>query len=691
MTFRIWLAGFFSVALLFSHSAYSQDSAKPMKIIYGSNNWNSSPTSIDNAFLFIRDKKSGKIVKVLLDETAPDSSTFSGSFFLGWGNMKGNRPEVYIPPQNLRGADGLKKFKTMLSQGKLSRKPTVFRDLDREQSFDVYDTKEQAQKGLEIAKKEKQMRNQRNQAKKLLENLDHTKDALGTSQLAEEMEKKKAADLMANQQEAERLRLEQLERQKALERLKKQRQASDKERKRRKAEAEKLGKQGMAKFTKGDFPGASELFTQALDLDPDNKTYALNYAIALYRQKLYNKSLVILKIVPDEAERLTEKQYYYGLSYFNAKESKNALPYLKYVKKQKHKDFSPSAAFYIGLIHMQTKKYNLAKENFEHVIDTSSDPKMDASAEKYIETIASLQKWEKKREKPFTLVGMLGLQYDSNVLLTPDGIDSSGSQEGDIRGTLMAQLQYRAIFQKKHEWVPQVMTYYQYSSKDSVSSADVFLNSVALPYTYKGKLFGKGYKMIAKPAYEIINMDINKDGTREVILNGIVANIDNTFVMSQKWFASYILEARQDDSQLTSGTDDNADATKFTLKNKNINFLDKKKKKILMSHAAVALNNATGKNKNYTKIELGAKFLKPIYWWKSTWNIGLTIYQQNYSDTSTNRKDLNANLSTGISRPINDWLNLSIAAAYTNNDSNVATNEYNKYTLTTNLISKLDF
>ncbi len=668
------------------------------RIVYGSVTWNTDPAKIDSAFLFLRDRKSGRIAKVILDESQPDSSTFSGAFSLNWGDVEKTRPYVYIPPQNLRGENGMKKFREMLVSGKIKNKPVVFRKTEGGgMALDVYDTQEQAKKAYEIMKtqahKQAELDKRSQRTKDLLEKAKTDESVLESEKLAEEEKKKKLAEIEATKKEAERIRLEQIERQKEQERLKMMATMAAAEKAKRATQAVNLAQQAMGFFVKSDFAKASDLFQQAVELNPENKDYYMNYGIALYRQKKYNEALVMFDLVPQNTPRVVEKRFYQGLSYFNLKDFPNATPQFEFVKEKNDKNMSPSAAFYLGLIQMSNKQWEPAKESFQHVLDTSTDPAMDNQAEAYIESISAQQAWDKKKEKPFTLTAMMGAMYDSNVLLTPDGDTGSGTAiEGDMRGTLMGLLQYRAIFERTHEWVPTFMTYYQRSSKDSVSTADPFLNNLSAPYKYKGTAWGKGYTLTAKPAYETLNLDANNDGTREVVQNSYLANIDNTFVMSKKWIASYIFEARMDDSLLPSSTGDaNADAMKYTLKTKHINFLNEKRKKILMSYLGFVLNTADGKDKKYQRIEAGATFIKPLHWWESTWTLGLSVYQQTYPDASTKRTDLNTGVNTSLSRPINEWLNFSLALAYNNNGSDVSSNQYSKYTVTTNLISKTSF
>ena len=672
----------------------SKKTGTATRIVYGSVDWNSDPTKIDSAFLFLRDRKTGRIAKVILDESQPDSSTFSGAFSLNWGDVEKTRPYVYVPPQNLRGEKGLKKFREMLVSGKISNKPVVFRKTDTGgMALDVYDTQEQAKKAFVLMKKEAELRKRGKRAKDLLEKAKTDESVLEAEKLAEEEKKKKMAEIAAAKQEADRIRLEQIEQQKEAERMKKMATMAAAEKARRAKQAASLAKDAMAFFVKNDFGKASELFQQAVDLNPENKDYYMNYGIAQYRLKKYNQALVMFNLVPQDSPRNLEKRFYQGLSHFNLKDYPNATPEFEFVKKANNKQMSPSAAFYLGLIQMTEKKWEPAKENFQHVLDTSTDPAMDNQAEAYIETISAQQAWDRKKQQPFTLTAMVGAGYDSNVLLTPDGDTGSGTAiEGDMRATLMGMLQYRAIFERTHEWTPTFMSYYQRSSKDTVSTADPFLNNLSAPYKHKGTAWGKGHTLTAKPAYEILNLDANSDGTREVVQNSMLLNIDNTFVMSKKWIATYMFEARMDDSQLPSSTGDaDADAMKYTLKTKHINFLNEKRKKILMSYLGLVLNMAEGKDKSYNRIEAGATFIKPLHWWETTWSFGLAIYQQKFDDATTKRTDFNSAVTSSISRPVNKWLSSSLALGYTNNASDVSSNKYDKYTITVNLISKTNF
>jgi tetratricopeptide (TPR) repeat protein len=674
--------------------AQKNKSTRPVKIVYGSPQWNLDSLAPDSAFLFMRDKQTGKIAKIILDETAPDSSTFSGFFSLNWEGAESTQPEVFIPPQDLRGQSGVEKFNSMILQDKIARKPVVFRkEDDGQRVIDVYDTKDQAIRAYKAYQDSVELKKQQARAEQLLEKAQTDQATIDTAALAEKQRKLKEMELEASKREVERIRMEQQERLKAEQMRIQQQTLAVAERAKRKREAQKNVKQGLKFYQAAEFEKALPLFQKAIELDPENGVVYLKYAITQYRLEMFNEAMVTMKITPDDSASMNEKNYYMGLIHFRLRELPQALEKFQFVKATKDPTMAPSAAFYEGMIFFGQEKWDDAQKSFELVLDTSTDPRMDTKAEEYIEKIAEIKAWESKKENPFTLNTMVGAMYDSNVLLAPDGVESQGSAiEGDIRAVLMGQLQYRALFEKTHEWIPQVMSYYQLSSKDEVSAADALLNNVAAPYTYKGTAFGKGYRLTARPAYEILNMDNNGDGTREVVLTSYLANIDNTFVMSKKWIASYIGEVRMDDSQLPSSTGDtDADAMRYTLRTRHINFLDDKRKKLLQSFAGLVYNSAEGIDRLYQRFEVGSTFMKPIHWWDSTWSLGLALYQLKYPDASAARTDLNSTVTTGITRPVNEWVNFGVTLSYTNNNSDVSTSQYNRYSVMTFFTTKNSF
>lgn len=664
-----------------------------LRIVYGSTAWNQDSTKPDSAFLFMRDPKSGKIVKIQLEESEPDSSVFAGNFSVSWvtGTVE---PEVYIPPRNLKdNNEAIRKFNQLLASNQVKKKPLVIKTDERGlRILDAYDTPEQASRAkdaYEAELKAKKAQAQTNLIKPAVKDQD-----LAAAKAAEQQALLNKLAIEAAQREADRVRLEQIERQKAEERAREARAASEKEREERRKKAAELAKKALEHYQQGQFLDAEEKFRRAVDLDPENKSYYFRYGVTLYRNDKFNEALVVLKLTPiTDPESELEKKYYMGLIHLRLKELSPALTLMQEVGTQKQSALAPSAAFYEGIIHFTNEDYEKAQEPFERVIDTSKDPRLDEQAEEYLDKLHLLIKQKREMSKRVFINGSAGLMYDSNVLLAPDTETAQGTstKEGDFRLALSGDLEYRPIFTNSHELGVKAMGYYMRSSKDSVALADPMLWNLSVPYSYKGMAFGKGYKMALKPAYEIVYMDENSDGNREQVLGSLILAGDNTFVMKKDWFATYSAEVRQDDSKSASSTgDSNSDAMKITLRTTQTLLLDKAMKEALVGTLAYVNNNAVGKDKFYSRYDLGATYVRPTDW-NGTLNMGLAYYYLSYDKKDSVRKDNNITLSAGASKAIKEWVSWNVTGSYSLNSSNESESSYSKFTILTSALFNYAF
>lgn len=656
-----------------------------MRIIYGSSAWNSTSTQPDSAFLFMRDRKTGKVVKIRLEESEPDSSIFSGTFAVSLAQGSGVDPEIFIPPRNLRdNIEATKKFNELLAEGSIKTKPLVVRtDENGLRVIDVYDTPEQSKKAeVAYAEQERVRKEQERQKRGLSKPVLKSQDQ-ETAANAEHQKLLNTIALETAQREAERVRLEQIERQKTLEREQQNRSLSDRQRQERRNQANALAEKAMGHYQEGNFASAEEEFRKVVELDPENKSYYFKYGVSLYRNEKFNDALVVMKLSPDEPATVLEKKYYMALIHFRLKELDSAYRLMHDVGADRQSPLAPSAAFYEGILLFSMEKYSEAREPFERVIDLSKDPQLDAQAEKYLDQLQALIAQQNAMKKKWFFNGMLGGTYDSNVLLAPDGETSQGTstKEDDLRLMAMGDVEYRIKYTPIHEWGLKTMGYYMVSSKDEVSQADPTLYSFSSPYAYKGMALGKGYKLALKPAYEMVYMDADVDGARENILNSMVIGADNTFVMRKNWFSTYTIEFRQDDSLTQdSVNENNADALKTSLKTAQTMILDNTGKRALVANAGYVLNNAQGANKYYDRYELGATVVQPTKW-DASWNVGLSFYSLKYAKNSNNRSDRNVTFTTGLTKPVREWVSWNVSGSYSNNASNVSANAYSKYTL----------
>ncbi|MCB0384444.1 MAG: tetratricopeptide repeat protein [Bdellovibrionales bacterium] len=673
--------------------ADSKKSVKPkvsksqsLRILYASSPWNLDSTQSDSAFLFFRDKNTGKVAKILLEETEPDSSTFQGDFSIGWADIEKIEPEVYIPPQNMRSdsKDALAKFYRMLKENKVTRKPVVFRKSpEGQQMLDVYDTPEQAQRAHEAFKKELELARQAEEAKKVLAKKIPDEAAIAAAKMAERKVQMDTLAQEAAKREADRVRLEQIERQRAEERKRQQAELASKERQRRLDQANAFAEAGLDYYRLGQFKEAEENFRKSIDLDPSNTSYYYKYGISLYRNEKFNEALVILKIAETTEDTRLEKEYYMGLIHFRLKELDPAVEKFTMVHNANVPVLSPSAAFCKGMILYNQEKFEEAKKPFEWVIDNSKDPKLDQRAEEYLEKIARMITYNKNKAKKFLLNLTAGAMYDSNVLLAPDNVESQGSatDEGDVRALISTTAEYRFHYEKVHEVSAKLASMYIHSSNADLSAADPFLNTLSVPYIYKGTVGDKGYRLTVEPGYEMLIMEADTAGKKENILNSIILNVDNTFIMNERWYAAYIFDIRQDDSLLADSIGDaDADALKYSLSTNHTFFRDKTMRRAVLANLGLVLNSAKGDDKKYHRIEGGVTYMAPAKK-DDNWSAGLSVYQLNYPDSSDSRKDTNITLTGTYTHPFKDWILGGLTASYTNNTSNVSTNQYSKYSL----------
>lgn len=653
-----------------------------MSITYGSPSWNVDSTKIDSAYLILRDKTSGRIVQINLEETEPDSSKFMGHFSVNLGESDKIMPEVFVPPSDIRKGDkDNRKLYELIQNNKLPRKPVIFTKNERGQgNLDVYDTREQAEAALKAYQAEVALAkpSPHNGAKPLASE----KASLMAKQMERQMELNRLA-AEAAKRESERVRLEQIERQKAEERLRQAKAATEKERAERKARAQAVADEAMALFNQGKFAESEAKFKMAVELDPENKSYYFKYGVALYRLEKYNEALVILNLADVDPHIQNEKNYFMGLTHYRLKELPAALSRFSSVAATSDPVMAPSSEFYKGVILFVQEKYEPAKAAFEKVIDTSKDPALDQQAEDYIENIAAAQALAKLRENKFTFTGTVGAMYDSNVLLAPDNESSQGSTTNiaDFRLLTIGDLEYRPVLTDKQELFVKLNASLINSAQDKAAAADPYVYNLSLPYSYKGFWGQKAMKTTIKPGYETLFMAEGGSSTKGMVFNSYFIAAESTLIMNPKWFANYSLEYRRDDSRMSSSNGpEDADANKYSLKTNQTFFLDKARKRAVIGSAGYVLNSAAGDNKKYNRYEGGATYVRPIKW-NATWSLGLSVYKLTYPDESNNRRDFNLSLSSGVSKPIKENLIWGLNASYTKNDSNVNEQEYSKYTI----------
>lgn len=638
------------------------NASKNIEIIYVNADWNKNPKQADSGTIFIRDAQTNRLVEIHLNETNADSSTFTGTYSLSWSNEEEFVPEIYIPNQHLLTSKaGLQTVFQEIKTQKLKRRPFVLRNHDsNRQVVEIFDSKEDAQ-----------------------ETLTNYRELVQLAKLKKDPSAREEA-----LREAERVKEEIVERQ----RLLAQAMAFDRlpanERSARRQKAKKLADQAMVAYSKEQFKQAQELFSESISADPTVKTAYYQYAVTLYKNDNYNRSIVYLRLSKDSPSvNQTERHYYEGLNYFKLKELDNAIKTFRQVRKKEDKVIGPSAAFYEGIVHYQKAEYDSAKACFQESLDTSDDPNLDKASDSYMDQIAAQQIFLAEQAKKYFLTASLGVMYDSNITLLSNGTASSTSPS-DKEGTrFMAAggMEYRSVYERDHEW----STLFNFSTLYTVTDGLVYNRTLAAAdpsqyslyeaYRRKTTWFGKAYRLEVSPGVELITMAAER--TRDTsILNSYVLKLNNAFIMNERWYMMPIFEIRQDNSLLTASTaDNNSTANKETVTFSNLLLLGKNKDRTMTGDLGFAINNALGVDYYYTRFDAALGYTAP-FWWKMSWNAKIAYYNLAYTEILPMRTENDFAYTAGLTRPINDWLMAGASLGFTDNASNDPAHAYTKWT-----------
>ena len=667
------------------------DSANAIHLSYANSAWNKDPGKIDSASIIMREGASGKIVQINLVETEPNSSIFSGFYSISWQNLEKMNVEFYIPPQEYFSEDGgLKRLTSMIANKELRRSPFILKKgAGGSQTIEIYDSKEQAQLAVTAFRAEQQVRGMMN--KKF-----PSDQAVDVAKLGMEAKEREAAALSLK----ERVHISQLEMQHLQMLLKKFSALSPKDQMAHKKQAEAVAAEALALYQQDKYPEALAKFDQAIELDPTTRAYYFQYGVTLYKTDNFNRSIVLLQLADGPSVREVERDFYIALNFFRLKENTNAANAFDKVIATKDPGLAPPSVFYKGMVKFDQKKWDDATAAFQSVLDTSTDKDLDKKAEAYIEQILRARQFDAERSKKWQISATVGEIYDSNVTLTSQSSLDQGtaSNINGYRDLFSGSVRYRPIYEQDHEFALQMdlMTMYTTDSamnySQTLRNADPTVITLTAPWTYKGVLFGKGYKFDVSPGYESIFMSIEDNSFKPIVTSALL-NFSNLFVMSEKLFSNFNLELRDDMSGLgDAGTDgdNNSSAIKAKLIYSNMIFISDDKAKIVTTELAYTLNQAQGVNESYNRIDAGVGLIQPVGW-GITANTKLSYFNLSYPTNPNGRMDNSYAITAGGSKKLDDVWSTGLLANYNMNSSNVDANQYNKWTVMLTVSALLGF
>jgi hypothetical protein len=664
------------------------DSKLPLLIDFVYEQWNKNPNEADSAVLLIRNNQTNRVVKATLSEDGPNTNHFVGQFTITWDTDGPFQADIYSPPQQIAKQKGQASVEKMIKDGTLPRKPYFLRQERGLQKLSIFNSAEQA---LEAYAQYRQAMQgvQRPVQKPVVD-----KAALEAARNAELAAEHARLAKLAAEQELSRQQKEADERRKQEELKRQQESMAAAERQKRIDQAKALSQEALTLYASEKYIEAEPKFRSSIELDPSQTGYYFQYGATLYRNEKYNEALVALSMANDPSVNQREKAFFQGLCHTKLQEFAPALEQFSLVTSVTDDTLTPAASFYTGIIYFSKEKYPLAKAAFEQTLDTSKDPQMDAQAENYIEQIANIEQFQAKLAQRFTTTVNTGLMYDSNILMVSNSSSSTATDKEGFRGLLNAGLEYRMIYTETQELQAEASYTDMYSMDPSLKAnstlqmADPMVVTLKIPYKWKGQLMGKPYVLSVGPGYEILRLNVDGSGPRETTMNSTTLSTEQTFIVKEDYFTTIKLDWRGEDSKIESaGT---ADATKISLGNNNILFMDAKKTEAALLNWSYLINQTSSKDSAFNKLELSGGYLMPIME-KGSWTNVLALSQSTYSKSTTKRKDTNMNFTTSLTKPLMEKLQGALSLGYETNTSSVAASTYNKYTLSATVNYALDF
>lgn len=657
------------------------DGNKIIEVKLAAQSWNKSNEELDNGVILLKDANSNKVVQVLLEETAPDSNIFSGTYSVNWGNSSQVKPEVYVLDNTkLLSQDDLKKTISDINTGKIKRKPIIYRKNELGvQVLEVFETNQKAKEALALIKTQRQST--------AAETTSITGRDLGVAQKllsAEELTKLSESNSLRIKENQKRIldryRQEQIEKERIQKLKNNLAKLSQQQKEAQERESNEYAEAALDFYRTNNFTLAEEKFRKSFELNPSNDKYYFQYGLSLYRNQKFNEAIVALNIAKLNETYKTESNYYIGLSQYYLKEYEQALSIFTNIKILQDEKLSPLAAFYSGLVYYDQQEYEKSKAEFEVVLDTSKDPRLDEKSEKYIEQINQLMMLAKMREKKFFFSASAGALYDSNVLQQSDSSSDQGSasDKASLRYITGLGFYYRPIFDTKKEFGARIRTDYIYTQKEELSDYDPLSLQITAPYTQRGEMAGHQHILNLKPGYELLHLGQEDDSGRpEKTLKGFFLETSNSFVVKPDWITGAQFNIRKDDFF----EDQDKDAMRYTLKWTNVLLVNEAKTKSVLADLGLVLNKAKGDDSTTHRIEASGLYVSPVFKDQMTFIGGLSVFRLDYPDKSTSQTDMNYTLSANLVKPLNDWLSGTLVSNYSINKSDIDSSDYKRWSI----------
>ncbi len=635
----------------------------------------------DEVTAVLRHSETGQVFFVPLRKMKPQTAYYQGAWAQGTSSVP-LPVEVYIIPQKL-SPKTKRQAKAKLKSRKMAISPFYARRSDFGLFFEVYDSKEEALLAQQLREE---------MAKPLVR--EQRKEIVIPQTL---LDVRQSGEVRANQTQGDLIDSFMTQANRSGEVSSSLKLVFEKEQRRRQELLEKARFWSSAKRTENEektkaltlsafeslkdkkFTQASSLFLQASDLSPHSELVYRHYGVSLHRAGQFELSNVVLALVATDTEAAALVWFYQGLNHFKLKQWESAIVFFKKVTEVKESAHRVKASFYLGMAQQAIGEYDLARNSFQYVLDHSKDPEMDLWAEKYINDGLRKKKLKESRKKRFSYQGVLGLIYDSNIVLATDIQTNQATDQEGVRLLSSNTFKYDVYKGEVDQVGLRAQASLLQSQKTDLSAspaleaADPWVFSLDVPWVHQGRWGSKSYSIEFAPKYEVVTMDLDNTVRKDIIHSSII-NVNNKLVISKDWIGLMNIQLRNDDANGASGTiTDDADAFKSMVTLGSLFVLNKERERYFIPSLNYSVNDAKGADFKYKRVDLNLLYTQALFD-KLVWNNSLGFYQADYGSI---RKDDNLSVGTGVSYKMGVHTKLNFQLSYQNNDSN--TNPYEKY------------
>ncbi|MBI4689249.1 MAG: tetratricopeptide repeat protein [Nitrospirae bacterium] len=430
-----------------------------------------------------------------------------------------------------------------------------------------------------------------------------------------------------------------------------------------------------------DFPEASRFFKETLRLDPKASDARFYLADALYNTGDYEGALNSIEAAIREDVKPAQSNYFKGLILVKLNKNEEAVSAFKR-SEQIDPALKQQADFQIASIYMQEKEYKKANEIFKGLI--TIDPTTDWAlfAKDYLDAL-------EKAPLPYRLNLGFGYQYDDNVLavpIDPSLVDIERQKDWKRIYSLFGEytLYSSGHWNIKTSYSLNITQHnksdYQKASGDTVFSQDTVTHGVSIMPSYNTEKSVTSLLL----SYSYLEVDYAE------YMQTFTAGPSYTFVIGGDHFGQVFLKYKKDEHdfnylKIKYGTyplmEEDRDANNFSA-GLGYFYSFSKGNGLFNLKVEGTANNADGANWDYTGGRASVGLLYPFIDNKLKANIFAEFYHQQFSNVNSiyniERRDdtitAQASLTYTILRP----LDIGLAYAHVNDDSNIGVFAYRK-------------